>query len=269
LLVEPALPSFANISDRLLARAVVQNQTTNAGEVLITLELDDKAKIASPSLAELAGHGTAASASESQGLVGPATRRVSIGANGSAAVEFPVEFTAAGVAQWVWKARFVGATSGGFTDAVQSSMDIGYVAPLLREILFVRVTASETNLLARANPELLAGQGTITVSLANMLLNELGETLGQLLQYPYGCAEQSASSLLPWLVLHNSPGIMPLPHRGTNDWDRKRRDPPARVSQCLCLPGAPGRISSVSLAAGIPGTPADSGSRPRRSLSHC
>ena len=44
LVIEPALPAIANITDHLVARGLVQNQTPNAGEVLVTLALDDKAK---------------------------------------------------------------------------------------------------------------------------------------------------------------------------------------------------------------------------------
>ena len=44
LVIEPALPAFANITDRLIARGLVQNQTATAGEVVVTLELDGKAK---------------------------------------------------------------------------------------------------------------------------------------------------------------------------------------------------------------------------------
>ena len=51
LVIEPALPAFANITDRLIARGLVQNQTAIAGEVDVTLELDAKAK------AQEAGHG--------------------------------------------------------------------------------------------------------------------------------------------------------------------------------------------------------------------
>ncbi len=73
LLIEPALPAFANITDHLIARGLVQNQTATAGEVVVTLELDDKAK-----------------AQESSRTL---TRQVVIPANGSAVVEFPVELS--------------------------------------------------------------------------------------------------------------------------------------------------------------------------------
>ena len=197
LVVEPSLPSFANITDHLLARGLVLNQTTNAGEVVVTLELDDKTK--------------------ADGSDPVLTRRVAIAAHGSIPVEFPVEFTDTGTARWVWRARFAEAAAGDFTDAVQSTLEIGHIAPLIGEILQNHATGSATNLLALANPQLLAGRGQITVDVANTRLNELGETASELLHYPYGCAEQTGSSLLPWILLRDAPGLLPAYRAGTND----------------------------------------------------
>lgn len=195
LLVEPALARFANVGDRQVARAVVHNQTAQAGEVLVSLTLDDQARPA-----------------EGQGSNAPAglSRRVMVPANGSAVVEFSLEFIQAGMAKWVWKARFADPTAGAFTDAVQSTIEVGYPAPWLREILLTRTLDLETNLLARANPQLLAGEGTMTVQVANTRLVELVETLAYLLHYPYGCVEQASSSLLPWVLLQDLPGLAPL-----------------------------------------------------------
>ena len=190
LVVEPALPSIANLTDHLIARGLVLNQTTNSGEVIVSLTLDDKARATSPEATP------------------DLTRRVSIPANGSAVVEFPVEFTDPGESKWVWQAHFADAATGHFTDAVQSMLAVGHIAPMLGEVLLNRVTV-QTNLLALANPQLLAGRGTITVSVANTRLNELAETAAQLLHYPYGCAEQTGSSLLPWILLRDAPGLLP------------------------------------------------------------
>src|SRR5208282_562124 len=101
LVIEPALPAFANITDHLIARGVVQNQTATAGEVVVTLALDRKAKAPEADATR--------------------TRRVSVAANDSAVVEFPVELTDTGNATWLWKARFADPAAGTFTDAVQSS----------------------------------------------------------------------------------------------------------------------------------------------------
>jgi len=195
LVVEPALARFANVGDRQIARAVIQNQTSQAGEVLVSLELDDKARPA-----------------EGQGSARPVvlSRRAPISPNGSAVVEFPVEFIEAGQANWVWRARFADPATGPFVDAVQSALEVGYPAPLLREILLARISAAETNLLTRANPELLAGHGAFTVQIANTRLVELTETISQLLHYPYGCVEQASSSLLPWVLLRDLPSLAPM-----------------------------------------------------------
>jgi uncharacterized protein YfaS (alpha-2-macroglobulin family) len=94
---------------------------------------------------------------------------------------------------------------------------------MLREILLAHTTDSQTNLLASANPRLLAGRGSVTVSVANTRLNNLGETILQLLHYPYGCAEQTGSSLLPWIVLRDQNSLLPLLRLGTNDMDKAIR----------------------------------------------
>ncbi|MCX6924218.1 MAG: hypothetical protein NT154_13550, partial [Verrucomicrobia bacterium] len=158
LVIEPALPAFANITDHLTARGLVQNQTATAVEVDVTLELDAKAKAQEPGQA--------------------LNRRVSVPGHGS--------------------------TLG-------------------------RATDSQTNLLTRASPQLLAGHGTVTVYISNTRLNDLGETVSQLLHYPYGCAEQTGSSLLPWIVLRDSASLLPVLRRGTNDVDGAIRAGVARL----------------------------------------
>ena len=209
LVVEPALPRFANVTDRVQARAVLYNQTSRTGEVEVTLQLDNHAKSteSSPTL----------------------TRRVYLAAHGSAAVEFPVEFVAAGEARWIWSSRFLDEPQGGVADAVQSVLPVGYPAPVLREILLAKAKQAEVDLLSGANPQLAAGNGTVTVELANSRLINLSEAISRLLHYPYGCAEQTASSLLPWIVLQDQSQWRPLLFRGTNDASRTIRAGIARL----------------------------------------
>ena len=140
-----------------------------------------------------------------------------------------MELVDAGDAKWLWKARFADPTAGSFTDSVQSVLEVGHVVPMLREIIMSHTTNSQTNLLASANPRLLAGRGSVTVSVANTRLNDLGETILQLLHYPYGCAEQTGSSLLPWIVLRDQSSLLPLLRRGTNDMEQAIRAGVARL----------------------------------------
>ena len=138
------------------------------------------------------------------------SRRVTVPANGSAVVEFPVELVDTGDTKWLWKARFADPAAGTFTDAVQSVLEVGHVVPMLRQIILSHSAGPQTNLLAAANPRLLEGRGSVTVTVANTRLNELGEAILQLLHYPYGCAEQTGSSLLPWIVLRDQTSLLPL-----------------------------------------------------------
>ena len=85
------------------------------------------------------------------------TRRVFVPANGSAVVEFPVTFTKAGESTWWWRAHFADPAAVHFTDAVQSMIPVGHLAPLMGEVLLSRSTTSQTNLLALANPQLRPG----------------------------------------------------------------------------------------------------------------
>ena len=139
-IVEPALPRFASITDKLIARGVVQNQTDRAGQVLVSLELDGKAvagradvppangspqKSPAPSLVGLgstlrvlARENDAAAAARAEHTV--LTREVSVPAHGAVAAEFPVEMVETGEARWIWKARFADAETNAFTDAACS-----------------------------------------------------------------------------------------------------------------------------------------------------
>jgi alpha-2-macroglobulin len=210
LTVEPSLAQSAAITDRIIARAVVHNQTDTAGSVLVTLQLDDKAR-AEGQLTIGPAATTSTNALSAPPVGTTISQTVSVGAHGSVVVQFPLVLSATGPAQWVWRARF---SSGepSYTDAVQSSLSVGEVTPLLREAVTLRVD-SQTNLMAALNPQLLAGSGTISVTVANTKMVYLREAIQQLLHYPYGCVEQTSSSLLPWLVLSDTPGLLAFTQR--------------------------------------------------------
>jgi alpha-2-macroglobulin len=182
LLIEPALPQFAHVGDQLMARAVIHNQSPHAGEVVVKLELDDKARANST------------------------VSHVQIAAGGSEVAEFPVTFAAAGPAKWIWRAWFADAPRE-FTDSTECALEVGYVLPLLHQTLLESVNGLATNLFAGANPQVLAGTGTVTIRVSNTRLSELGGAVSHLLHYPYGCAEQTGSSMLPWIVLSDAPAL--------------------------------------------------------------
>ncbi|MEA3210076.1 MAG: alpha-2-macroglobulin [Chthoniobacter sp.] len=185
-MIEPALPRFANLGDKLLLRGVLHNLTEIDGEVEVQLALDETATAQNT------------------------TRRVTLPAKGSLAVDFPVEFTKTGQAKWKWTARFTGADGKtAFRDAVETTLNVGFPVAPSREVQLGRTEKAEINLLANANPALLEGAGVVRVSLGNSRVIDLRESLNQLLHYPYGCVEQTTSSTVPWIVLRDFRSSLP------------------------------------------------------------
>ena len=232
LMIEPALPRFAHVTDNLVARAVVHNQTPAAGQIEVTLELDDKAAVRNSPERRL-------------------LHSITLAAKTSAPVEFPVEFTGVGSSKWIWRARFIEAADAvrpisshsdraQFTDAAESTILVEYLSPMIREIHLAHTEAAVMNLLSAANPQLLEGRGTVAVQVSNSRLGELAEALRYLLQYPYGCVEQTGSSLLPWIVLRNAPALTLDFKKSPEEFDKAIR---AGVQRLLAMQTESGGLS--------------------------
>ncbi len=184
-MIEPATPDFARIGDEVIARAVVYNESDEPRDVRVTLKLDEHAQAVARTNA--------------------LRRDVKLPPHTTVAVEFPIAFRRVGAAKLIWKAMLVSGGKETFADGVENMLNVDYRTPALREVFNARITTPQTNLLAGANPQLLAGDGAVTVSVSNTRLSWLGEAMSQLLHYPYGCVEQTSSSLLPWIALHDLP----------------------------------------------------------------
>lgn len=184
--ITPAPLPFAHVGDQIELRAVIHNRTPQPGTVVVELE---------PNAAEAVRVGESGASQ--------AVRRIAIEPATATTVDIPVEFTRPGETRWVWRARFERPDLATFTDAVEAKLTVHDPSPRLREVHLTRDATPRANLLARANPQLLEGAGEreLVVRIANTRLVELGEAVRHLLEYPYGCAEQTVSSLLPWLVL--------------------------------------------------------------------
>src|SRR5256714_7305165 len=185
IMIGAALPRFGNFGDKLVLRAVVHNNTDAAGDADVELQLDSTAKAAETK------------------------RRVSVPAKGSVPIDFPAELIATGHAQWRWSVRFTSGTSGELTDALQSELDVNYPAPLVREVQTKRIETNDAELARISDPQILEGDGKIDVNVANTRATEIRESLRQLLHYPYGCVEQTTSSLLPWLTVRDLRATLP------------------------------------------------------------
>jgi alpha-2-macroglobulin len=180
LMVEPALPRIAHVGDDIVAKAIVLNNTEAAFDAEVTLRLDALAT-----------------------STGELKKKISLSAHESVAVSFPLKIADAGQAQWTWTVSSL-SPSVTHADQVASTLTLDYSQPKLREWHYAshQPGAEAVNLLSAVNPELLEGSGQLTLTVSNSILLEAEGAMKALLQYPYGCAEQTTSSTVPWLVQH-------------------------------------------------------------------
>jgi uncharacterized protein YfaS (alpha-2-macroglobulin family) len=200
LMVEPQAPRFANEGDRLDIRALVQNASEFTGTWKITFTPNP------PSSAPIAVHAGAEH-----------EKTLTLAPGASAPVVFPVDFQETGEAVISWTAVPVSIEGGELTpvlasrlsDRVESRFQVNYPVPLLRQARLVKVDGQGANLLQGLDPDLLRGRGRLELEISRSLLLEAAGSVDYLLQYPYGCLEQTTSSMMPWLAVEQLRGVVP------------------------------------------------------------
>lgn len=180
LMLLPSLGQFANAGDHLVARAVVRNETGLDGTVEVTL--------------------TTPASTDKVTLEVP---------NGSSrAADFKLSFKNPGTADLEWSATM---QAGGktFADRVKTSLPVRSPMLKLSETYFTALDQGTNNLLEDVNPQMTEGRGEVSVTVSNTRLASLGANARFLVNYPYGCAEQRTSTLVPWLLMPTLGPLMP------------------------------------------------------------
>ena len=209
LMLEPVVPRFAHLSDEILVKAVLHNTTPFSGEVEVELKLDDTATL----ISEQRPFALVAFKNRTLTNDGKVDRRtVTLKAGETTAVAFPVRFVKTGSCAWQWRVSTTKwSDAKALVDAVESKFEVTQPAPALREVHYFQLARATANddLMKKINPQLLEADGELRVDFNQSRMGEARDALEHLLHYPYGCVEQTTSSMLPWLALSKYEPLFP------------------------------------------------------------
>ncbi len=201
LMLEPKTPRFANQSDTFNTQVLVQNASTFTG----TWEINF----------------STASGPETPCTVatGSTTELVTLAPGAATTVIFPTRAESTGEAVLTFQATPVSFSGGELTpvlkrnlsDAVEARFPVHYPMPLLRQMKLVNLDTPgvKQDLCGQLDSKLLDGSGEIDLEFSRSPLVEAGGSVDFLLHYPYGCLEQSTSSLIPWLTVEELSPVIP------------------------------------------------------------
>lgn len=204
LIIEPALPGFTNVTDQIDIAAALHNNSKMTHDVEVTVSLDVHGIFLGELGEVVPTKLTDASPTATEKIV-----KLALPPGATETVSFPIALTRTGEAKWNWKVRSL--TDERLRDGVESTLQVGYPLPLLREThtFQLKKGADLSNALEKITPRLLDGYGNVKLTLSNSRLVEAADGLDFLLTYPYGCVEQTTSSLIPWLTTQQLRPVMP------------------------------------------------------------
>ena len=201
IMLEPAAPRYASEGDKLTPKILVQNNSKYEGTWEISLTTTSITQ---------AGSGSPGS---------QISQTITLKPNDAQTVYFETRFVNTGTARWIWSARPVSIKGAeqltpilarDLSDKAETKFEVTYPAPLMRQVKFVSMLNNgRQNLLDGLNPELLEGRGHLDLNLSNSLLLEGAGAVDFLLHYPYGCVEQTTSSLMPWFAVRDLKSLVP------------------------------------------------------------
>lgn len=196
---------------RVMAVAVTADDRTGTQETKVTTSLPLMARATLPRIvrvgdrfeasvvvsAEAGGEAVVTAEASGVTLAGAATAKVSLTPGAPAETRFSVRADRAGAAQLTFRA-----TQGKLTDAMTLAREV--MTPMVPESAAIDGQTSDAA--AEALGDLSAIRpdfGGLEVSLSTTPLAGLADGIEQLIQYPYGCTEQTVSRLVPLLALRD------------------------------------------------------------------
>ena len=188
LVLRAALPRALRPGDRAELAAIVQNNTGAAGRLSVTAKVVEKP-------------GTKGHALK---LLSQSTATANVGVGDQTRLTFQIEATAPGAPEFELQAALT-PTGGGakITDGLRLPLPVNPERTLTERVAaYGTVTDDQAVAIPIKLPsDVLPGYGGVTVATTSTLLGGLEDAVHALVQYPYGCVEQTSSRLLPIVAL--------------------------------------------------------------------
>jgi uncharacterized protein YfaS (alpha-2-macroglobulin family) len=201
LMLEPKAPRFAHQTDTIHPQVLVQNASDHTGtwEVRFNAHAADGTPVCR--------------------ALGPPVETVSLAPGEAKTVVFPTLAETTGEAVFTWEAKPVSLEqvalspqlSQRLSDAVEERFEVAYPMPLIRQIKALKLdkAGEARDLRELLDAKLLDGDGFIDLEMARSPLVEAAGSIDFLLHYPYGCVEQTTSSLIPWCSVKDLKSVIP------------------------------------------------------------
>ncbi len=182
-ILRPILPRFARTGDRFYSGVAITNLTEGGGEVSLAAELSGKSVMLQDKTAVQSG--------------------IRVKPGESRAVLFPFEAKLPGSAAFTFTASFSGVYNGkniSESDALQLPLTIEDLIAT-ETVVSVGETQDQFRQQLDVSDNIRKDMGGLDISLSSTAMTNIGEGAKYLVDYPYGCLEQTVSRLLALMQL--------------------------------------------------------------------
>ncbi len=181
--LRPVMPRFARIGDKFNSGVAITNSTEGEGSVKVSAQLSGK--------------------SISLEKNSPQIKETTIKKGQSKTILFPLEAVGKGESSLEFTAFFKGTFAGNQieeSDAVRTNLNVKELSAT-ETVVAVGETKEEAEQAIKVGNKVRKDMGGLSFTLSSTALTNVGEGAKYLVEYPYGCLEQTSSRLLALIQL--------------------------------------------------------------------